>query len=212
MAFRQQISGVPRALALAGLGALALPFSAGAQVPGWSAMDGHWALSEGVISQRDEDPLSLEGFYEAPAHVLQKDGVSVKDCVLEAQMGTEPRSDHVYGWNAVGFAFGIQDARNFYRVHFFPGYPGGELRFEKIAQGQTEITQAAYADFTPQPGRDYTLRLDIQGSTFTAHLLDSTQGALALAYTDPAFKGGGVGLSNDAGPGFFYQVSVCGQP
>ncbi|ADO71070.1 hypothetical protein [Stigmatella aurantiaca] len=212
MAFRHPISRLPGALALAAWGALALPFPAGAQVPGWSAMDGHWALTGGVISQQEEDPLHLDGFYATPAHVLQKEGVSGKDCVLEAEMGTAPRSDHVYGWNAVGFAFGIQDARNFYRVHFFPGYPGGELRFEKVVDGLTEITQAAYADFTPSPGEFYTLRLDIQGPALTARLRNGAQGELTLTYTDPAFSGGGVGLSNDAGPGFFRKVRLCEQP
>lgn len=209
MAFRRKVSLAPAAFALALSGALVLPLSAGAQVPDWSAVAGQWTVADGVISQHEEDPLSLEGFYATPAHVLQKDGVSVKDCVLEAEMGTEPRSDHVYGWNAVGFAFGIQDARNFYRVHFFPGYPGGELRFEKIVDGQSEITQAAYARFTPRPSHLYTLRLEIHGATFTASLRDGTAGEVSLAYTDPAFTGGGVGLSNDSGPGFFRQVRLC---
>lgn len=189
---------------------LAIPFAARAQLSGWSAHAGNWnSDAMGDIHQIAQDSVGIHGFYGIPANILQRNGLIVSDFSIAASMGTSSASN--VGWNAVGFAFRIQDTQNFYRVHFFPGWPGGALRFEKFVNGQAVLIQPdANMGYTPQLGAFYRLRLDVSGSTFTARLSDpsGSHPDFTLTYTDTTFASGGVGLSNDTGPGFFRNVFI----
>ena len=187
---------------------LAVPLPAGAQLSNWTKHAGVWSFdSIGDIQQAAQDPASSTGFWGTPANILQRNQLVLGDFSISASMGTAVGSNK--GWNAVGFAFRIQDPQNFYRVHFLPGYGGGALRFEKYVNGQLVFSQPdAHVGFTPQQGVFYRLRLEASGSTFTARLSDPS-GAypdFTLTYTDTTFASGGVGLSNDIGPGFFRNV------
>jgi len=67
-----------------------------------------------------------------------------------------------------------------------------------------------HVGYTPQQGVFYRLRLEANGSTFTARLSDPSgiHPDFTLTYTDTTFASGGVGLSNDIGQGFFRNVSL----
>jgi hypothetical protein len=194
---------------------LAIPFVASAQISNWTAHAGTWSFdSMGDIRQTTQDPAISPGFWGTPANILQRKDLILSDFSIAASMGTETGSK--VGWNAVGFAFRIQDTQNFYRVHFFPGYPGGALRFEKHVNGSVFVQPDTNVGYTPQVGVFYRLRLEVSGSTFTARLSDPSgiSPDFTLTYTDTTFASGGVGLSNDIGTGFFRNVyleqNVCG--
>ena len=214
LAFHTRTTHTASMLAL--LLTLTVPLASGAQLTNWTQHAGAWSFdSLGDIQQTAQDPASSTGFWGTPANILQRNGLVLGDFSISASMGTAVGSNR--GWNAVGFAFRIQDPRNFYRVHFFPGYGGGALRFEKYVDGRLVSSQAdAHVGFTPQQGVFYRLRLEANGSTFTARLSDpsGTYPDFTRTYIDTTFASGGVGLSNDIGPGFFRNVyleqNACG--
>lgn len=188
---------------------LAVPLAADAN-PKLTAHAGTWNFdSTGDIHQTSQDAATSQGFWGIPANIFQHDGLALGDFSITAYMGTVAGSNR--GWNAVGFAFRIQDPQNFYRVHFFPGYGGGALRFEKYVDGRIVYSSGdAHVGYTPQQGVFYKLKLEARGSTFTARLSDPSGGKpdFTLTYTDTTFAVGGVGLSNDIGPGFFRNVDI----
>ncbi len=177
----------------------------------FTVLGGVWCLDGELIRQVHADPAGLTPYNTSPFNILLLDNGPEGDFAIQANMGI-PASG-VLGFDAVGFAFRVQDSDNFYRVVFFPGFPGGALRFERIVNGTRDEFFSFNTDVgsTPVPGELYTLRLEVSGPLFTARIKNGVGSDFdfSLAGTDTLFTGGLVGLSNDVGPGFFRDLTLA---
>jgi hypothetical protein len=179
---------------------------------GWTPLGGDWVAEEGVAKQS-----TVSGYYQSPPQILRLDSPVNNDFSLQADVFTPSGARD--GDDAVGLAFRIQDANNYYSVHFFPDcWPGGALRFTRWQDGLFSNLTGGSGDidmgFLPLQGQFYTLRLDAVGSDFTVSVWNGTNTSNPADYiktfTDSTFTSGSVGLWNQEGPGSFDNVQGTG--
>ena len=173
----------------------------------WSILGGQWDVQSGTLHQS-----ANSSYYTAnPGQVIALNGGYSDDFLIRTNLGAE---NIRVGWSAVGIAFNIQDASNFYSMHFFPGWGGGAFRFTRFINGQISYvtTSDANIGFTPATGSSYSMQVQGQGNEFTASIWNNSSfDALPVfeqTYTDDTFTGGTAGLWSQEGRGYFDNVST----
>ncbi|WDE03399.1 PEP-CTERM sorting domain-containing protein [Thalassomonas viridans] len=173
----------------------------------WSVLGGQWHVQDGTLHQS-----ASASYYTAnPGQVIALNGGYSDDFLFRTTLGAE---DIRVGWSAVGIAFNIQDASNFYSMHFFPGWSGGAFRFTRFIDGQISYVTSGDANigFTPATGNSYSMQVQGRGNEFTASIWDNSNfEALPVfeqSYTDDTFTGGTAGLWSQEGKGYFDNVST----
>lgn len=168
---------------------------------GWTVMGGTWQAVGGVAQQ-----TASGGYGQIPAMMMKYQGsVPTSNFIFQADITTNVGTD--YGNNAIGLAFHIQDANNFYTMHIFPGWGGGAFRFVRYQNGNFNWVSTpgdTHIGFTPLQGSFYTMRVAAVGSSYTVSIWNGTNTTLSptfqQTYVDAAFTGGSVGLWNTCGP------------
>ena len=171
---------------------------------GWLSLHGTWTAASGYATQTDTT-------HRTNGYVLQYASFAGDNFSIQADLWADPvnRSGH----NAIGLAFNIQDADNYYVAHFFPGFTTGAFQVRKVdAGGSSLVVSDTALGFTPLVDTPYTMRIDGQGDDYIFSVkngVGDTGFDFTLNHTDTTFTGGGVGLvhsifvSPDAGVGHF---------
>ncbi|WP_281558830.1 PEP-CTERM sorting domain-containing protein [Thalassomonas sp. RHCl1] len=173
----------------------------------WNVLGGQWGVQDGTLHQS-----ASSSYYTAtPGQVIALNGEYSDDFIFRTALGAQ---DIRVGWSAVGIAFNIQDASNFYSMHFFPGWTGGAFRFTRFIDGQISYvtTSDANIGFTPATGSSYSMQVQGQGNEFTASIWDNSDfeslPVFEQSYTDDTFSGGTAGLWSQEGKGYFDNVGA----
>lgn len=178
---------------------------------------GTWAVNSGVLEQTDAfGSYGDEAVDPGPHRVITLDGFSDTAYDVQADMGIAVSA----GANSVGFAFHVQDFANMHALIFFPGYPGGSIRFFKIVNNAaTQIgSDLSMGAFTPKSGAGVfqTMKIAVNGAdvSLTISGLDTTDTPYSFtqAFNDATYTSGGVGLINQFGPGFFDNFTLVPEP
>ncbi len=192
-------------------------FSAG-NFNNWTILDGNdWSINNGQARANG----TFAGFVN-PTGLLQFDAIgSVSQFSLQADMGQV--SSENTGNQAVGLAFGIQDANNYYTINFFPGFTStpGALQFRQVVNGSNvRVLTDQNLGFVPAIGQLHTLRIDVDltlnqiTASVNNGVGDDNFDFVLTNITDNLgiqnFTTGGVGIYDAGSNGFFDNVKFSG--
>ncbi len=170
---------------------------------GWTQLAGDFTVDgNGLLHQN-----TTLGFGASPAPILQLNGITPDSYVIQADIGIDNTS---IGNNSVGFAARIQDVNNFLYFHFFPSFPGGAFRVERMLNGSSStLLGNINVGFQPVHSTFYTFKLEVNGNNFTVSIKDGVGDSgfdFVQNFTNSTFSGGGVGLANFTGTAFYDNV------
>jgi len=132
-------------------------------------------------------------------------GLNLSDCIIETNVRL---NDSEVGYRA-GIIFRYIDERNYYSFEIGREYNEvGIIKYSDQNPDYGETKASVYQFFSINANVNYTLKIKIQGATFTAYLNEHE----ALSWTDETYESGKVGLRARRADVFFDNFRILDTP
>jgi len=132
-------------------------------------------------------------------------GLNLTDCVIETNIRL---GNAEVGYRA-GIVFRYIDERHYYSFEIGKEYDEvGIIKYSPQDPNYGETKVSVYSFFSINADTNYTLRVEVQGATFTAYL----DGHETLSWKDETYAYGGVGLRARRADAFFNDFKVLDAP